>query len=568
MKPRVLILSDPFTPPAYTPRLRFFCDYLVEAGWDIDLYTEFYEPLSFAHTYPIHEIRMYRTRGMLEWLLKGAWALLTDWRNRAFSRRVRKAIEDKQYDIVLCCTFSTFPLRAAWDIARERHIPLHVDLRDVDEQVPGAQYQHHRQWWLRPFRAWYRNVNLRRRNAVLRHATSVSSVSPWHTEFIGHITPSPVALVYNGFDARQFYWAEVKNDLFLISYIGKLYEFQDMHLIEEAVRELGKEDIRLNIRQGGIPTDQVGDLIRSSSLMLVLTNKEAKGMMTTKFYEALGCEKPVLCYPDDRGVLSAAIRATNAGIATDDKETVKAFILDRYNEWKNKGYTRQPVNPTEQSRFSRQFQAKQLENILLSSLAEGKPAEEAVTLIDICWTLFYSNTTYDFLGIKPNLLNSLIYRLFGCDLLRTRAVKRFMRLSPEEQEARAERFYTDYLEPRKIEQTWRLIEGRPVVLVSQTMDIIARTVARHIGAHAYYATQHKEEVLQRYAHFDIITDNISDMPLVLRAGHATLITYNNRSRWEKHLPSPLTSFSSPPFREGSGLGPSPITYVETGRTKY
>lgn len=335
----------------------------------MDLFTERYEPISFAHEYPIHEITVYRTHHLAEWIIKSAWSLLTDWRNRYFSRQVRKAIGEKHYDLVFCCTFSTFPLRAALDIAREQHIPLHVDLRDVDEQVPGAQYQHHRQWWLRPFRAWYRNVNIARRNCVIRQADSLSSVSPWHIDFLQRYNQN-VHLIYNGFDEKQFYWSEIKNEPFLISYIGKIYEFQDIHCIEEAIREIGKDDIILNRQHGGIPTDKVGDAIRRSSIMLVLTNKAAKGMMTTKFYEALGCEKPVLCYPDDNGVLSATIRQTNAGIATDDKDAIKTFILDKYAEWKKNGFTHQAVNQEGKKQFTRQYQAKQFEQILLKLIHE------------------------------------------------------------------------------------------------------------------------------------------------------------------------------------------------------
>ena len=335
----------------------------------MDLFTERYEPISFAHEYPIHEIRVYRTHHLAEWMLKSIWSLLTDWRNRYFSRQVRKAIGEKHYDLVFCCTFSTFPLRAALDIAREQHIPLHVDLRDVEEQVPGAQYQHHRQWWLRPFRAWYRNVNIDRRNCVIRQADSLSSVSPWHIDFLQRYNQN-VHLIYNGFDEKQFYWSEIKNEPFLISYIGRIYEFQDIHCIEEAIREIGKDDIILNRQHGGIPTDKVGDAIRRSSIMLVLTNKAAKGMMTTKFYEALGCEKPVLCYPDDNGVLSATIRQTNAGIATDDKDAIKTFILDKYAEWKKNGFTHQAVDQEGKKQFTRQYQAKQFEQILLKLIHE------------------------------------------------------------------------------------------------------------------------------------------------------------------------------------------------------
>ena len=95
---------------------------------------------------------------------------------------------------------------------------------------------------------------------------------------------------------------------------------------------------------------------------------------------------------------------------------------------------------------------------------------------------------------------------------------------------------------------WELIEGKEIVLVSQTMDLIARTVARHIGAKAYYAMQNKEEVLVHFTDFDIITDNMSDIELIKRAQHATIVTYNNKPRWEKILPQGIN-----------------VTFIETGK---
>ena len=177
--------------------------------------------------------------------------------------------------------------------------------------------------------------------------------------------------------------------------------------------------------------------------------------------------------------------------------------------------------------------------------------KEKHILVDICWTLFYSNTTYDFLNIKGNWLNSLIYKLFGCDIVRSRAIRRFQAHNREEQLALAELFYNTYLEPRKIEPVWRMIEGLNVILVSQTMDVIAEVVAKHVGAKAYHATQNKEEVLTQYTDFDIITDNISDLELIKQAQHATIITYNNKSRWKKLLPQDIN-----------------ITFIDTGRYKY
>ena len=96
--------------------------------------------------------------------------------------------------------------------------------------------------------------------------------------------------------------------------------------------------------------------------MLVLTSEQTHGMMTTKFYEALGCEKPILCVPSDKGSLAELMEYTHAGLATDDIEQIKAFILAQYYEWQQNGFTRQAIQHREE--FSREAQCQQMETIL------------------------------------------------------------------------------------------------------------------------------------------------------------------------------------------------------------
>ena len=88
--------------------------------------------------------------------------------------------------------------------------------------------------------------------------------------------------------------------------------------------------------------------------------------MTTKFFEALGCEKPVLCTPSDEECLVQAIHETNAGIASSDPDEIKDFIMSKYHEWQTNGFTRQTVINKQQ--FSRQHQAEQFEQLFLSLL--------------------------------------------------------------------------------------------------------------------------------------------------------------------------------------------------------
>ena len=364
MTRRLLILSDPYSRPSFAPRLRYLCDYLTRRGWQVEVYTERFAEITFRHDYPIHEIRLYRSKA--DRLLKMSWSLLTNWKERQFCMEVRRLIQGKEYDAVFCTTFSTFPLGTALNISEERCLSLYVDIRDLDEQIPGQQYLEHRTWWTKPFRQWYKRVNKRRRNEVIRKAKSVTTISPWHVDFLKALNPN-VHLVYNGYDPHRFIPRDIETDLFRVAYIGKIYAFQDLSPVEEAIRRIGNPEIVLSLHTPDcqpIGTNEVPDEIRRSSIMVVLTSKDAKGMMTTKFFEALGCEKPVLCVPDDESVLSQTIRDTSAGISADSVEEVEAFIREKYAEWKVNGFTRQAVNQEMKNSFSREEEARMMEELL------------------------------------------------------------------------------------------------------------------------------------------------------------------------------------------------------------
>ena len=136
-----------------------------------------------------------------------------------------------------------------------------------------------------------------------------------------------------------------------------------MEKVRQAIEELNQSSIILDLhtpQSNPINHNQLGNAIRQSSIMLVLTSPNTHGMLTTKFYEALGCEKPILCVPSDNGALANLIAYTNAGVATDDADTIKAFILDKYREWQQKGFTRQNTQHREQ--FTRQAQNDQFYN--------------------------------------------------------------------------------------------------------------------------------------------------------------------------------------------------------------
>lgn len=381
---RLLVVSDPPVAPGFLPRLRHLCEYLVQKGIDVTVLTEEAQPLTFAHSYPIETIRMY-SGGTFDWFVKTVWSLLTDWHDRVFAKKFLKIVHRKSsnrtsFDAVLCTTFNYFPLGAAQRITKALNVPLICDIRDLEEQVDDSTYQYrHQAWYTMPFRRLYRAIYTRRRNRVLRAAHAITTVSSWHAEFIDkQIVKSSIvksSIVYNGFDDRQFYPEDIPTDTFTITYIGSLFDWQKPALekvrrvideLNQSIIENRKSKIEFDLhtpQHNTVPHDRLGDAIRRSGIMLVLTSQQTHGMLTTKFYEALGCEKPILCVPSDKGALADLIAYTHAGIATDDIEAIKTFVLEQYRQWQQNGFTRQHTQ--HRNEFTRNAQYDKLYNTCL-----------------------------------------------------------------------------------------------------------------------------------------------------------------------------------------------------------
>ena len=322
-------------------------------------------------------------------------------RERHFGKYVEDNCEVAKADIILCSTCYYFPLQTASRLARKYGKPLVVDLRDIAEQWGNVPYMTHHmntsERLNRLARKVYEGMYLRMRNSVLGEARAVTTVSHWHQQTLQKYNTA-THLIYNGFDETEFVPKDVPADVFRITYTGKIYNtrFRDPRLLLQAVgemlrdRELAEKDVKICFRideqsipeleklareygvekvcETGkyIPKSELTDLLHSSSILLVLTCKSSEtgpfGILGTKFYEALGVEKPVLCVRSDEGALAEVISETDAGMAANTTKEVKVFISDKYNEWKQKGFTRQNVNKEAKQQFTRQYESTLFEN--------------------------------------------------------------------------------------------------------------------------------------------------------------------------------------------------------------
>lgn len=404
MKKRILIITDAL-PPSFAPRMSYLMNELSTKGYNITAFA-LQQPQSNCDLPTgnalIHNF-VYSCSSPIIRLLQLIGEVLFDYKNKWFYRQIKPYLRGKTFDAVLCSSYETFPLPTALNIAKSLQLPLLVDLRDITEQFGENYYKnrHPKAPWLGK---WFAKIKIRQRNKVLKQANAISTISPWHQDFLRKWNKQ-VHLIYNGYDATTFYFKPISSQKFDIVYTGRLIDSETRNplLLFQALDQLIAEkavdcshlqikwwidndskkilDAYLTayprVKKQTIVNDMVAassipPLLMEASVVLILSNKQTlhgpKGIMTTKFFEALGVEKPVLCVTSDEACLASAIEKTNAGVAATQVTEVKHFILEKYAEWQKNGYTHQAVIQQEKVPFSRQEQAQAFENIIQSFL--------------------------------------------------------------------------------------------------------------------------------------------------------------------------------------------------------
>ncbi|MCQ2347880.1 MAG: glycosyltransferase [Paludibacteraceae bacterium] len=382
---RILIICDPIAPPSYAPRVTATYRYLVEAGHDCVLEAGTLPTYSSKWQHICHFIadKLFRRS------------------DRQFGKKLYHTYSQAQFDTILCSSYYYFPLWTAQYLSRKWNIPYVIDLRDIVEQWGATSYfttpLPHILGLETVFAKWYEKRNIRFRNHILQHAKAVVSVSPWHCEWLQTQTTTPVHLIYNGFDEAEMHFEAQPSSVFSIAYIGRIIDLQlrQPQLLLQAIGDLHKagtispQQVQVNFyaephmadavlqmatRYGAqdylhwhtyVDRSQLNDIMAQSSILVALAcppqNKQ-HGILGTKVFEAIGVEKPLLLVPSDEDSLAQLITETGIGIAAQNVEQIKQFILDKYHEWQQNGYTHQGIQ--NKDLFNRQYQTQQFIDLL------------------------------------------------------------------------------------------------------------------------------------------------------------------------------------------------------------
>ena len=217
-----------------------------------------------------------------------------------------------------------------------------------------------------------------------------------------------------------------------------------------------------------------------------------------------------------------------------------------------------------------------------------------VILLDVCDTLFLSNTTFDFLhwylkkrsparlGILKMMVSKLSPRFWYLlakgkfqkkDIIRHKAIELLKGESLSSLRKEAALFYEQFLAQRKNEKVWKLLEeinekfpGDERVLVSSSLDIIISEVADRLGIAEFYASELEtrngivtgrlESDVHGQKHLLIkhkledeyetiaVTDNLSDMDMAKQCNSVYIVVYKQKhlEKWTKQLEPSTTTY--------------------------
>lgn len=187
-------------------------------------------------------------------------------------------------------------------------------------------------------------------------ASVITSVSDVYTDRIAKFVEVKGITVLNGFDTLLPKIPYEDSTTFKITYNGTLYATQDVESFLRAVIRcipVFNEKIKIQVQFPGVAYDPLQEkrikqrivgyeshflitprisksevilMQQTSDLLLMLTHKGKKGIPSSKLYEYLSLQKPILCFPSDLDVVAQTLMDTGTGIILETEQELYDFI--------------------------------------------------------------------------------------------------------------------------------------------------------------------------------------------------------------------------------------------------
>jgi glycosyltransferase involved in cell wall biosynthesis len=245
-----------------------------------------------------------------------------------------------------------------------------------------------------PHTAAARRLDAHFERSVLQEASAVTTVSPSWAALFASKAANRYAVVENGVDLQEFDGLHPPlADDFVVAHVGKLYASRNPTAVWDAIAQLRSEGAlpRLRIRcvgtldpavehavqqrgladrverVGFVPHHEALRIMAASPLLLLVIEPfaQAEGMITSKLYEYLASERPVLGVGPPGGDADALLRQHDAGevVGWNDAERAYMLLQQHYNAW-TRGTPRRGASRADLHEHARPQQAERMAEVL------------------------------------------------------------------------------------------------------------------------------------------------------------------------------------------------------------
>ena len=244
------------------------------------------------------------------------------------------------------------------------------------------------------------NLQAKSEKKWVKTASCITSVSYHYTRKISQFVGVEGKTLLNGYELPELSPVQPNKSSFTITYNGSLYASQNIEPILEAIKKCmdkfaGKIDLRLkfpglafdetqairisNAMQGyedrleitgRIPRSEVLEIQQKSDLVIMVAHYGIKGIPSSKLYEYIGLEKPVLLFPSDGDILENTLTHTGLGVICKEQNEIYPRLTELIEQKCDKGQVQLDHNGSVIPEYSRKHQVKELAK-LLRSITDG-----------------------------------------------------------------------------------------------------------------------------------------------------------------------------------------------------
>lgn len=227
----------------------------------------------------------------------------------------------------------------------------------------------------------------------ISNAEKVISVSDVYAKRLGEFHNREVDVVMNGYrdevrSIKNSFNDKRKSSEFVLTYSGTIYHNQDFDVMFEAIEQFAKRfpNIKTIVQFMGakgfnqnnnllkkyvaktnfevrfterIPWEEAYETLLNSNILFLTCYKNLKGIPTSKLFEYISTNVPIVLSPSDENIMESILKETRSGVTCNSSSEVLDYLIDVYEKKK-----KIEVDWAAAEKFSLEYQTKTLANLL------------------------------------------------------------------------------------------------------------------------------------------------------------------------------------------------------------